>query len=304
MKTKNLLPLAAAVMLFGLTVMLQACSDESDDPIPAGWIYWDDDPDPNDTTLVRDYLIFDGFFMVKPNLVHDYRCIQVFPDRCSSVWRSCSDTIPGYAELIWYDTVRCSRKKIFSMVAEHNGDTSFSSSVAHYDVVKQNQWLRVGIMLEDVIDIQVTAVDDYDAAHLAGSSLTEMAHVSYCTVYPFVRNGYVFDQWSTGAGFYPACFESAMATDDDIRSCFHANPAEGHAMRELMHNCLASEIPSAPLRMVQGTWGFWLSLDSMPDREWCTVEVSITVQLPGGEYSARTLSQTYKVGPMARMIEE
>lgn len=56
--------------------------------------------------------------------------------------------------------------------------------------------------------------------------------------------------------------------------------------------------------MVQGSWGFWLSLDSMPDREWCTVEVSITVQLPGGEYSARTLSQTYKVGPMARMIEE
>lgn len=102
MKTKNLLPLAAAVMLFGLTVMLQACSDESDDPIPAGWIYWDDDPDPNDTTLVRDYLIFDGFFMVKPNLVYDYRCIQVFPDITSSVWvwRSCSDTIPGYAELM------------------------------------------------------------------------------------------------------------------------------------------------------------------------------------------------------------
>ena len=233
---------------WGLTALLMllmaACSDESDDPTPTGWIYWDDDPDPNDTTLVRDYLIFDGFFMVRPNLVHDYRCIQVFPDRCSSVWRSCSDTIPGYAELIRYDTVRCSRKKLFNMVAEHNGDTSFSSSVAHYDVVKENQWLRVGIMLEDVIDIQVTAV--YDAAHLAGSSLTEMAHVSYCTVYPFVRNGYVFDQWSTGAGFYPACFESATATDDNIRSCFHENPAAGHAMRELMHNCLASEIPSAP----------------------------------------------------------
>lgn len=291
------------VLLMLLMLLMAACSDESDDPTPTGWLYWDDDPDPNDTTLVRDYLIFDGFFMAKPNLVHDYRCIQVFPDRCSSVWRSCSDTIPGYAELIWYDTGRCSRKKLFNMVAEHNGDTGFSSSVAHYDVVKQNRWLRVGIMLEDVIDIQVTAVDDYDAEHLAGSSLTEMAHVSYCTVYPFVRNGYVFDQWSTGAGFYPACFESAMATDDDIRSCFHENPAAGNAVRELMHNCLASEIPSAPLRMVQGMYGFWLSLDAMPDRE-CTVEVSITVQLPGGEYSARTLSQTYKVGPMARIIEE
>lgn len=120
--------------------------------------------------------------------------IQILQDRCSSVWRSCDDTIPGYAELIWYVTGRYPRKKLFNMVSEQNGDTGFSSSVAHYDVVKKNQWLCVGIMLEDVIDIQVMAVDDYAAAHLAGSSLAEMAHVSYCTVYPFVRNGYVFDQ--------------------------------------------------------------------------------------------------------------
>lgn len=67
--------------------------------------------------------------------------IQVLQDRCSSVWRSCDDTIPGYAELIWYVTGRYPRKKLFNMVSEQNGDTGFSSSVAHYDVVKKNQWL-------------------------------------------------------------------------------------------------------------------------------------------------------------------
>ena len=73
------------------------------------------------------------------------------------------------------------------MVSEQNGDTGFSSSVAHYDVMKKNQWLCVGIMLEDVIDIQVMAVDDYAAAHLAGSSLAEMAHVSFtCLIAPSI----------------------------------------------------------------------------------------------------------------------
>ena len=110
--------------------------------------------------------------------------------------------------------------------------------------------------------------------------------MNYSSLLPFIQAGYDVTPSSRGNGPHPLLLEMSRA---EVES---TNALGITAKDGFWRHCKATEIPANPLKM---TW-FMLALtfDSKPAQE-ATIEVAVTVQMRGGEYPARTYTQTYKV---------
>lgn len=280
---KHLLLLVA--MLLGLIVSTSGCKDDTDLPLPG-------QASPRtteDTNLVLTYKELRG---IKPEeSLSDYRSVVLQGVAGLPLWKSDEEGNPRPAEsLTPYDSLY-NRKGLYESMTELNGDTEFKEGVEHFREFFHNGYFQ-GAWLEDIIDVQVTAVTAYDALHPAGSSLSDMAYLSYNTIFPFIREGYRFNENSIGNGYHPAYLEYYADVEDISQGMTCMKTGD----KELRHHIKISEIAANPLRIVSCDRlnPFVISFAGQPDGE-CAVKIAITVQLRGGEYPARILTATCNV---------
>ncbi len=283
-------------------IIMPSCSEDDDmivgQPSPRGFLH-------HGPTMVITYTEFAG---LDPdtvlNDIYDYRKITL--RETESGWLGERNIIIPDIPLS-YNT-----KGLWKFLCNENGDTAFNENVALYDTIYHNRTLQCSF-IEDVQRVQVTALTDYDGNHKAGSSLDDIAILSYVTLYPYVKEGYKINERSIGNGVYPPRVEYEMEyckanyPDDDPEryiqnqfypsyfGIFYFGIGHGRFNRELFHHCLVGEITKDnPIRMMGSYAINSISFAHAPEQE-CRIKVAITVQMRGGKYPAKTLTAEYRV---------
>lgn len=214
--------------------------------------------------------------------IYDYRDVAVIqklgfrvrPDRAAVYTLSEGDTLPY------------PRKGLYEKLSEINRDNGFVKSTPYYKSFCHNTFLQSAV-IEDIIEVKVKALTDFDYAHPQGSSLTEITNVNYSSLYPFIQAGYDLTADSKGNGPHP----SLLALSDDELSYTDAIwLRESNSM--FWSHCKATDIPANPLKMTCGMLA--LTFDNKPMRQ-ALIEVTVTVRMRGNEYPPRTYRQTYNV---------
>lgn len=232
-------------------------------------------------TLITEYCEFSA--IKQSEEVNDYRDILINESVGPRVWEMTGNNGNGPEILIPdVDTLSYPKKGFFRKLSQMNHDTGFKPGVPDYDIycIYHNTDMQ-GAWIEDIINVQVTAKSDYNQSHPAGSDLSEVAYLSYITTYPYIQEGYLFNENSIGNGFHPSI------TGYGQESCYIGGNLE------LRNHIKVKDITKNPLKMV-GCFAR-LSLIEPPEQQ-CEIEIAITVQLRTGEYPARTLKAVYTVG--------
>lgn len=99
--------------------------------------------------------------------VLDYRYIRV-----ADAWRGLDirlgSDVPYYP---YSDTM--SHKELFRYLMNINNDTCYKEGVEYFREMYHNSHLQ-RVYIEDIVDLQVTAVTDFDKDHPAGSDLSDL----------------------------------------------------------------------------------------------------------------------------------
>ena len=293
MKREPKVLLGLLTIIMTAFVIMPSCSDDDDmivgPPSPRGFLHLG-------PTMVISYYEFAG--IEQDTSLNDYRRILL---------RSTDSGWLGERNIIIPDIpLSYNTKGLWKFLCNENGDTAFNENVALYDTIFHNTTLQSSY-IEDIQRVQVTALTDYDGNHKAGSSLDDIAILSYVTLYPYVKEGYKINERSTGNGVYPPRGEYEMeylkATDPDDAERYFQNElypsyfgiGKGGFNRELFHHCLVGEITKDnPIRMIGRHAINSISFSYAPEQE-CRIKVAITVQMRGGKYPAKTLTAEYRV---------
>ncbi len=278
-----------AVSLLMVILGLQVFTACEDDPKPGPGV-----PSPRLTdfpSLVQIYTKMKD--LPTSQNVLDYRVIRI-ADYWEGEELNILPEIPFYA---YSDSI--SHKELFNYLTTVNNDTCFHEGVEYYEVgnvLFHNMLLQISY-IEDITDLQITAVTDFDAEHPAGSNLEDICYISYGSVDKYVHSGYSFDQ-AMANGLYPLYHEYAQENLKDFRAAVYLEEAEKHCwkmgMKEIMYHELASEVnPEHPLKMLAG-FPPTLSFTHKPNQK-CQIEVTRTAQIPGGKFPARVSKRVYTI---------
>lgn len=281
MKTPKLTCMAIAVL--ALALLTPASCDSKDDSVgpvghrsPRGFLY--DGP-----SLAFEY---DALMAIeKPwHAYSDYRDVAIIKADGPAVYPNGIGPMDPYI-FPETDSLPYPRKGLFEKLREMNGDSGFVKGTPYYDEFYHHMLLQHSL-IEDITEVQVTAMSDYDADHPKGASLAEITNVNYSTLLPFIQAGYDVTPSSRGNGPHPLLLEMTRA---EVES---TNALDITAKDGFWRHCKAADIRANPIKMSCGMLA--LTFDSKPAQE-ATIEVAVTVQMRGGEYPARTYRQTYKV---------
>lgn len=280
MKPPKLTYMIIAVLAVALPALTSGCSSKDDPvghPSPRGFLY--DGP-----SLAFEY---DAFMAIKEQgkAYSDYRNVAIIQADGPSVHPNGAGPMDPYI-FPETDSLPYPRKNLFEKLSEMNGDNGFVQDTPYYSKFYHDLLLQRSA-IEDITGVQVTAITDYDGSHPQGSSLTEITNVSYTSLLPFIQAGYDFTAVSTGNGPHPLLAELSRE-ETETSNAVSIPPAT----KSFWWHCKATEIPPNPLKMTYCMLA--LTFDSKPTQE-ATIEVAVTVQMRGGEYPARTYTQTYKV---------
>lgn len=271
-----------AVIISFLLFVTTGCSNDEPTPgypSPRGFLY-------NGPCLAMQYNAFMGIQSSYHDF-SDHRNIAVIQSDGPAVYPK--DLIAPLDNYIFpeTDSLPYPRAGLFEKLSDMNGDNGFVKGTPYYDdnSIYHNLLLQRAA-IEDITGVQVTAMTDYDANHTQGSSLTEITNVTYSSTYPFIHAGYDLTPSSKGNGPHPLILE---VSQEEIESTNALNIRQSDAF---WWHCKATDIPDNPLKMTYCMLA--LSLEEAPAQE-AVIEVAVTVQMRGGEYPARTYTQTYKV---------
>lgn len=280
----RLMQLGAAVVTTFFMLVLVGCSNE--EPIPGSPTARGNNY--QGRSLVLFYHEISKIASTPKDETSDYRNIQVVlgGDVVASEngWGTAE---PLYAQS--GDNLSQQRKELFEQLSTMNGDTTYIASVPLYRQLYHNQFLQQAAV-EDIVKIEITATSDYNEVHRKGASLTDIANVTYFSIYPLVQERYAFNSLSTGNGAHPLYMEADSGFFKNVRPC--AGNYNMLDIQEIIFHCKVSDVTTNPLKMT--TAQLVLSLEEAPAQE-AVIEVTVTIQMRGGEYPARTYKQTYKV---------
>lgn len=217
--------------------------------------------------------------------VLDYRYI-----RGADAWRGLDirlgSDVPYYP---YSDTM--SHKELFRYLMNINNDTCYKEGVEYFREMYHNSHLQ-RVYIEDIVDLQVTAVTDFDKDHPAGSDLSDLCYLSYGSSYKYVQEGCVFNERSIGNGIYPALREYYETGPVDTiwwrkgrwdgvlnKHCWE------RGVREILNHIKVADIKNNRLKMVSGLEPT-LSFSVKPAQR-CKIEITRTIQIPGGIFPAR-----------------
>lgn len=125
-------------------------------------------------------------------------------------------------------------------------------------------------LAEDIVDMELICLDDYDENHPSGSSVADIVDFSYLSCYEYIQQGYEWNEHSIGNGFGPSLREEivglvpfstgmGMALESIVEGKY--NEAYG----EMVNHIQVSEIAGHPLMGVNDrfTYNYTLGLDRM-----------------------------------------
>lgn len=290
MKTKaKIIITAIATVMFAALPLLTSCDKDDgkdENPLIVG-----NSPERSESmpSLILGYYECLGLNSLNPQCVWDYRMI------------------PLRAETGYFPS-RVNREsyKDFKNLDQHldriNNDNSFflkKESIPDYDTICNNSNFIMALF-EDFTDAKVEALTDFDAEHPAGSNLTEMAYLSYMSVYPFIQEGYRLNENSKGNGPYEGiaeyeaenrqhpenseAIESALAT---YRLNFM--PGQRYGVKNVFFHKKLSDIAKDNLRMLHPVGLMYLSFAKKPAKP-CRIRMSVDLHLRESSYPTRTVS--------------
>lgn len=283
------------MLLFAMTVFIMpsGCSNDDDFniPIPGGNLR-DFHKAP---TMVIDYQMFWNLdTMPLGQEKCDYRSLWLMPK--GSIYINENDYVYASPGSDWRDTTFKYQKEFlyptkgfFNEMSVMNGDTAFVKSLPHYTEFYYNPALNT-CWIEDIIDLRITALEDYDSSHPAGASLNDIANVTYASAYDFVQQGYEANENSTGNGAHPLYVESNPHVFEGVTTIYSQEALS--RFEELLYHCKADDIRTRHIKMNMGLYA--VSFNNPPMKE-CKVKVSTTVQLRNGRYPARTYTGIYTI---------
>lgn len=242
-------------------------------------------------SLAGEYHEFIGF--KEWDGVEDYREIHLSYKPGPRAWEK-----NGWAPadiFLFEDTLSYKRDWLFERLNEARGDTCFYYK--NFSVGETN-WLIAEnttydmIFMEDFIKVEVKAITDYNSSHPAGSSLSEIAYLSYQSLYDYVQSGYVYNEYTKGNGCHPwmtswfipdSLYDPTVVHYDNGKHFYHFDS----------HRRLSEISPDNPLKMLS-VHTFGLTFSEKPDQE-CEVELTVTAQIPLTEYPSKTYSTRIRV---------
>lgn len=224
-----------------------------------------------------------------PYFVWDYRMI---PLRAQASWYFHGINQNSYNDF----------NNLFQYLERINNDNTFfykKDEIQGYDSISYNTNFIMALF-EDFTDARVEALSDFDADHPAGSNLTEMAYLSYMSVYPYIREGYKLNENSIGNGPYKGIAEyeaeyrqhpgNSEAIDSTL-STYRLNfmPGFRYGVRDVFFNKKLSDIASDNLKLVHPVGLMYLSFTKKPAQT-CKVRLSIDLHLRESSCPTRTVS--------------
>lgn len=283
------------MLLFAMTVFIMpsGCSNDDDFniPIPGGNIR---DFHKAPTMVIYYQMFWNLDTMPLGQEKCDYRSLWLYPkgtievDDENHVYASPGSDVHDptfkYQKEFLYPT-----EGFFNEMSVMNGDTAFVKSLPHYTELYYNPALYT-CWIEDIIDLRITALEDYDSSHPAGASLNDIANVTYASAYDFVQQGYEANVNSTGNGAHPLYVESNPHVFEGVTTIYSQEALS--RFEELLYHCKADDIRTRHIKMNMGLYA--VSFNNPPMKE-CKVKVSTTVQLRNGRYPARTYTGNYTI---------
>lgn len=237
----------------------------------------------------------------------DYRAIPFMGTRQPKLRTSIYEN----KHIVDFNGKKVEKRKVFYILRELNNDTTFQES-PHYKGLYHNTFLQ-GVWIQDFVDIRVEAVTDYDETHPAGSSLSEIAYLTYASCYDFIQKGYRFDNGEISNGVYLGLIEYSSelekrsmdedidATErkvkDDIDYYTYGYGSKTHDSEFISHRRV-SDIAADPLKCVMGHNYYRMLLSfAIPPAQPATVRMTIYLKDRIGFSTTTTVTREMNLRP-------
>lgn len=302
LRTSRILSMVMVAVL-AITMLAGCNKEEEDEPIygfatPRGFMHFG-------PSLITNYMAISGLEEQEKGEMYDYRSCKLrptlFPSQIGESGCIVYNGLPWEDPDFPYDKGDLKKKALFQELCNLNGDTAYNESVPFYKPMYHKLYLQHS-WIEEITEVRLTAVSDFDSEHRAGSSLDDMAYITYWSEYPLIQEDYRFNERSIGNGYYPGAWEHAKELygedSNDWRGFLYRGPASDTFLNkdlqdnEFTFHCKVPEVRTNPIRMSYSD--MILSFERKPQQA-CEVKAEVTVQYPGGKYPPRTYTTIFRV---------
>ncbi len=299
------------LLLLCVGVCLTACNSNEDEPIigvthPRDFLDWG----PN---LTGQYFQLDSI-----SFLGDFReNTFIHLTEGSDITALCDVRFSGVGTFggSWASIMLPNRGWIYPLEGLHErllesfNDTSFNPWVENSEQWKTDR-IKLGnsTLAEDVINIKVTALDDFDTEHPAGSSLNDFIYLNYVSFYDYIQEGYVWNEKSEGNGWLTNHIDKNKPTSQyeqysvnhyyiDAGISIKENPQwNGSYFKEAARHILLSDIAENPIMGMSYQSPRFLSFHRQPERLGAHKFRAVwTLKLHCGGYEPRKIVQEFEV---------
>lgn len=196
-----------------------------------------------------------------------------------------------------------------------NNDRGFDETVEHYEDLYHSYAINKAF-IEDYVGAGVEALTDFDPEHPAGSSLDDIAYLTYVSPYLYIQEGYKINERSMGNGPYPgivALVEEWQDWPQDrkynegqknaaleaVHSTLMTKSMFGYGRKELCFHTKVSDVATNNLKLVNSRADFYgcqyLSFAKKPTQT-CKVRLTIKMHVRGrNDFPVKTFSHDFYI---------